>query len=276
MDSLASHSAEMKAWLEGHLWQYCFSSKSHFTSWVLLLPARRMLLLNLLLLPCALLAQHSRLAIFEPKMTGVKRERRGEVWTAQFWSPAPNEQRCSVSIKDPIFKMPELPVDLYDNPYYELFSLDSWEDTLIACLQGFVCKKLTPSGWKYWRSTLKVRKFHTTAVTNEGLLLVGGTESPTTTELLPWEGGEGPYLPLNPDPKWVLPISMFIPNQTKPTKYNRLGFSLKYKRARHCSIQTSSNTIFLTGGHYSDSCCGVQRPGCRWGGHLQGSASTSW
>ena len=31
-----------------------------------------------------------------------------------------------------------------------------------------------------------------------------------------------------------------------------LLLNLKYKRARHCSIQTSSNTITLTGGHYSD------------------------
>jgi hypothetical protein len=64
-----------------------------------------------------------------------------------------------------------------------------------------------------------MRTVHTSAVTAEGLLLVGGRKSPTTTELLPAEGGPA-----------------------------REGFPLPLGRRNHCSIQLSADTIVLTGG----------------------------
>jgi hypothetical protein len=61
-------------------------------------------------------------------------------------------------------------------------------------------------------------------VTAEGLLLVGGQYSPTTTELLPAEGGPA-----------------------------REGFPLQPGRWGHCSIQLSADTIVLTGGGGTES-----------------------
>ena len=155
-------------------------------------------MLLLLLLPGLLLAQQSGLAI-----VGGSQD-----WSsAEFW--APGELHCS---------LPSLSRERFDP------SLNTWEDTLISC-QGDSCDHLTPSGWQLWRQTLYSRVYHTSAVvTSQGLLLVGGYDSPTTTELLPWEGGE-----------------------------SREGFTLQHERDGHCSIQTSPNTIVLTGGAYTDS-----------------------
>ena len=94
--------------------------------------------------------------------------------------------------------------------------------TLIACL-GDSCYQLTPTGWHHWKNIRHHdRAGHTSAVTSEGLLLVGGFDSPTTTELLPWEEGE-----------------------------SREGFTLQHEGHHHCSIQTSPATIILTGGPWS-------------------------
>jgi hypothetical protein len=86
------------------------------------------------------------------------------------------------------------------------------------------CLELTGSGWEAGPSTLHTRWAHTSAVTAEGLLLVGGSSSPTTTELLPAEGGPAPE-----------------------------GFPLQPGRERHCSIQLSADTIVLTGGMNTES-----------------------
>ena len=64
-------------------------------------------------------------------------------------------------------------------------------------------------------------RYHTSAVTDQGVLLVGGLDSPTTTELVPLDGG---------------------PSKT--------SFALESPgRREHCSIQTGPNTFVLTGGH---------------------------
>ena len=151
------------------------------------------MLLPLLLLPGLLLAQQSGLAI-----VGGSQD-----WSsAEFW--APGELHCS---------LPSLSREMFDP------SLNTWEDTLISC-QGDSCDHLTPSGWQLWRQTLYSRVYHTSAVTSQGLLLVGGYDSPTTTELLPWEGGDA-----------------------------REGFALQHESFEHCSIQTSPGTIVITGGN---------------------------
>ena len=152
------------------------------------------MLLPLLLLPGLLLAQQSGLAI-----VGGYPARS----SAEFWAPTPGELHCS---------LPSVPRVMQG------LTLDSWEDTLVACYLDS-CDQLTPSGWQHWRNSLYSRQYHTTAVTTQGLLLVGGMESPTTTELLPWDGGE-----------------------------SREGFTLHVGRSGHCSIQTSPNTIILLGG----------------------------
>ena len=132
-----------------------------------MLSLRRMLLL--LLLPGLLLAERSGLAIVGGHGSGDSAET-----SAEFWAPAPGELPCS---------LPSLTRRM-DDP-----TLDSWQDTVVAC-SWHSCDQLTPSGWQHWRNSLYSRKYHTSAVTLQGLLLVGGSESSTTTELLPWEGGE--------------------------------------------------------------------------------------
>ena len=146
----------------------------------------------LLLLPGLHLAQQSGLALV------------GGDGSSELW--APGELNCS---------LPSL-----DRTVSGL-SLDSWGSSLVAC-QGDTCDQLTPSGWQHWGRTRYFRWYHTSAVTSQGLLLAGGRESLTTTELLPWEGGE-----------------------------SREGFSLQHKRNGHCSIQPSPDTVILTGGEYT-------------------------
>ena len=154
------------------------------------------MLLPLLLLPGLLLAQQSGLAI----VGGIYET------SAEFWAPGPGELHCSLPSLTRQMSYP---------------TLNTWEDTLIACYD-YSCDQLTPSGWQHWRNIRYYRDGHTSAVTSQGLLLVGGDSSPTTTELLPWEGGE-----------------------------SRESFSLQHNRWDHCSIQTSPNTIILTGGEYT-------------------------
>jgi hypothetical protein len=105
-------------------------------------------------------------------------------------------------------------------------TVDTVAGRVLACY-GASCLELTGSGWEAGPSTLYSRVGHTSAVTAEGLLLVGGhggMDSTTTTELLPAEGG--------------------------PSKE---GFTLQLGRQFHCSIQLSADTIVLTGGHTTGS-----------------------
>ena len=148
----------------------------------------------LLLLPGLHMAQPSGLALV------------GGDGSSELWVSAPGELHCS---------LPSL-----DRAASGL-SLDSWGSSLLAC-QGDTCDQLTPSGWQPWGRTRYFRWYHTSAVTSQGLLLAGGRESLTTTELLPWEGGE-----------------------------SREGFSLQHKRNGHCSIQPSPDKVILTGGEYT-------------------------
>ena len=68
-------------------------------------------------------------------------------------------------------------------------TLDSWDHSIFAC-SGDSCDYLTPSVWEHWMNTLYGREQHTSAVTANGLVLVGGRFSSSTIELLPWDGGE--------------------------------------------------------------------------------------
>ena len=105
------------------------------------------------------------------------------------------------------------------------YTLDSWQGRLIACYRDS-CDQLTPLGWEQWKATLYPRIAHTSAVTPQGLLLVGGLVygTHTTTELLPWDEGES----------WE-------------------GFRLEASWAYHCSIQVTDSTFALTGGQFTGS-----------------------
>ena len=64
--------------------------------------------------------------------------------------------------------------------------------------------------------------FHSSAVSADGLHLIGGSVSAKTTELLPSDGGS-----------------------------SQVGFVLDVPRRDHCSIQISNASIVLTGGEDS-------------------------
>ena len=87
----------------------------------------------------------------------------------------------------------------------------------MACYDT-ACYQLTKSGWLHYQDTLHTRQFHTSAVLQDGLLLAGGNFSPSTTEVVLFDGG----------------------NAT-------LGFSLMTDRQFHCSIQVKliTRNIYL-------------------------------
>ena len=129
----------------------------------------------------------------------------GASYLAEFWSPEPEETQCDLRI---------LKRDMSYGPTLNLVN-----DIILACFADS-CDILTATdGWQAGPSTLYSRRWHTSAVTPRGLLLVGGFDSSHTTELLPLNGGE-----------------------------SRESFSLSPSRDNHCSIQLDESTIVLNGG----------------------------
>jgi len=116
----------------------------------------------------------------------------------EVWSPTVN---CS---------LPDLP-DL--GGYWEDLSLDLVGGQLVAC-RDFDCVVLVEDSWEGIEGPEESRVYHTSAVTSRGLLLIGGYNSPGTTELL--QAGQ--------------------------------TFPLTHNLDEHCSIQVSESTIVLTGG----------------------------
>jgi len=133
----------------------------------------------------------------------------GGLTTAELWAKMPQEVHCS---------LPSFPDELYDP------TLDVLQNRIIACYERR-CYLLEGGEWIVWATTAEVRKYHTSAVTEEGLLLVGGTVEPTTTELIPFQGGTG--------------VASF--------QLDRPGWK------DHCSVQVSESTMILTGGQGTDS-----------------------
>ena len=86
-------------------------------------------------------------------------------------------------------------------------TLDILQGLPVACFRD-ACYKLTRSGWLHLQDTLHTRRFHTSAVVKQSVLLVGGEDSLFTTEILSRNGEEA-----------------------------REGFSLHARRKFHCSIQ---------------------------------------
>ena len=128
----------------------------------------------------------------------------GSPSSAEFWTSSPEEMNCL---------LPEIPNQL-------------WQPSIaVVGSKALVCEKsgclwLEKDGWQTGPATVHMRRYHTSAVTDEGVLLVGGLDSPTTTELVPLNGGE-----------------------------SRPSFTLLRGRREHCSIQTGPNSFVLTGGH---------------------------
>jgi hypothetical protein len=94
--------------------------------------------------------------------------------------------------------------------------------TVVTCDSS--CIKLGGSDWVDGPSTLKARRYHTSDVLPDGgLLLVGGTQSKHTTEII------------------------------SPQGVSTEAFRVDPERRYHCSIQTHPGTIVLTGGYYGSN-----------------------
>ena len=128
----------------------------------------------------------------------------GASYLAEFWSPEPKEVQCNLQI---------LKRDMSYGPTINLL-----DGVILACFANS-CDQLTKDGWQTGPSTIKSRRWHTSAVVPQGLLLLGGFDSPDTTELLTLDGGAG-----------------------------RESFSLIPGRDNHCSVQVDASTVVLIGG----------------------------
>jgi hypothetical protein len=96
-------------------------------------------------------------------------------------------------------------------------SVDLVGGNITACYAS-KCWLLAKSGWEAGPDTLQSRRVHTSAVLpGEGLLLVGGQGSSTTTEII------------------------------RPGHKTTSAFTLTPGRWQHCSVQTS-NTLLISGG----------------------------
>ena len=102
--------------------------------------------------------------------------------------------------------LPSLPFDMYSP------SLDILAGLPVACYDS-ACTRLTGASWVHYQYTKHRRNSHTSAVLEEGLLLVGGMYSFFSTEIVPVDGGAA-----------------------------REGFSLDPGRSNHCSIQVTFDT----------------------------------
>ena len=116
----------------------------------------------------------------------------GAETSAELWSPGTS---CT---------LPSLPRNM------EQPTVDILPGLPMVCYNT-TCYQLTGAGWLHYQDTLHARQYHTSAIVQDDLLLVGGFGSPSTTEVLPGDGGEG-----------------------------REGFTLDPARMDHCSIQVKN------------------------------------
>ena len=124
--------------------------------------------------------------------------------SVEYWSPGSPAFPCSLP---PLSRATLVP------------SLDYVQGRVVACYLDD-CHFLTSTGWQHLVTSLHSRQYHTSAPTSKGLLLVGGYNSSSATELV--EGAA-----------------------------TREGFTLHNQREGHCSIQLSDSSIVLTGGYSS-------------------------
>ena len=127
----------------------------------------------------------------------------GSTTSVEFWTPVLPDSTCS---------LPTLPRSMSSQPTV------SWIWGAVLACGGGSCLRLESSGWVEGPGLREIRNYHTSATTSRGLLLIGGSTSPGTTELLV----EG-----------LSSVADFSPGQ-----------NWRY----HCSIQIDSSTIVLTGG----------------------------
>ena len=126
----------------------------------------------------------------------------------QAWSTSPPS--CS--------GLPPFPRDMFAG-----VSLDLVGKELVACWEDG-CLVLGPEGWEEGPATLHSRTFHTTLVAGTTLHLLGGNQSPGTSEVVDLATGAV-----------------------------REGFPLRPARGGHCSIPVAADTVVLTGGWQAEA-----------------------
>ena len=112
--------------------------------------------------------------------------------------------------------MNNYPREMSDGPTVNLVS-----DRLVAC-EGGTCEVYRNGSWQHLQDTLHTRQYHSSATTDDAVLLIGGTYSEETTEWIPVDGS-----PAHPGPFYI-----------------RHG-------DYHCTIQVNALTIVVTGGRSS-------------------------
>lgn len=103
-------------------------------------------------------------------------------------------------------------------------TIDMLQGKIITCYEDS-CEQLTDTWETLAQIAVHDRKYHTSAVTPSGLLLVGGSVSPITTELVSVDGGQS-----------VQSFSLERPGWKD-----------------HCSIQINATTMVLSGGQGTES-----------------------
>ena len=93
-------------------------------------------------------------------------------------------------------------------------------DRLVACSYD-ECEVYRNGSWQHLQDTLYYRRYHSSATTDNAVLLIGGYDSGETTEWIPVDGS-----PAHPGPFYI-----------------RHGYN-------HCTIQVNALTIVVTGGYY--------------------------
>jgi len=133
------------------------------------------------------------------------------------WS-APNSSEVLSLEQELTCSLPPLPAQMSGH------TVDVVAGKVVACLE-YLCYQLVGDSWVFLSANLFARAGHTSSVTDQGLLLVGGWSNPFNlaaynAEVMPAEGGVSNY---------AFPIP--FPG-----------------RKDHCSIQVSASTIVMTGG----------------------------
>jgi len=123
--------------------------------------------------------------------------------SAEVWVPG-SSSTCT---------LPEVPSPGYWSP-----TLNTVREQVVAC-ENSACSRLTDYGWEMDGLTLHSRRGHTSAVTGQGVLLVGGTDAPRSTEVKPANASQGVE-----------------------------SFALEREMENMCSIQISESVMVLTGG----------------------------
>jgi len=133
------------------------------------------------------------------------------------WTTANSSEVLSLE-QDISCTLPPLPAEMSGH------TVDVVDGKVVACLE-YLCYQLVETSWVFLGATLFSRAGHTSSVTEQGLLLVGGWSNPYNlaaynAEVMPGEGGVSNY-----------------------------AFPVPWPGRRdHCSIQVSPSTIVLTGG----------------------------